>query len=60
MAILTRKPETKQVPDPTGVGTSEDFDPRVQPTPDPKFRGCVFQPEIWFILYFAQKIIKMQ
>jgi hypothetical protein len=29
-----------------GVGTSEDFDPWVQPAPDPKFCGCgfLFQP----------------
>jgi hypothetical protein len=29
-----------------GAGTSEDFDPWVQPALDPKFRGCefLFQP----------------
>jgi hypothetical protein len=31
-----------------GVGMGEDFDPWVQPAPDPKFRGCMcgflFQP----------------
>lgn len=45
---LTRKPEIRRVPDRAGLGTSKDFDPRVQPAPNPKFRGCgcefLFQP----------------
>jgi hypothetical protein len=52
-----------------GEDTDKDFDPRVQPVPDPKLYGCgcefLFQPtgdpygrtlpEIWLILYFVQK-----
>ena len=40
---FTGKPETRRV-----WGMGEDFDPRVRPTPDPKFYGCgcgfLFQP----------------
>jgi hypothetical protein len=36
------------VPDLMGASMGEDFDPWVQPAPDPKFRGCgrefLFQP----------------
>jgi hypothetical protein len=56
---------------PEGCGTGEYFDPRVQPAPDTKFRGCecgfLFQPavtrtrpEIWFIRYFCSIMIKIQ
>jgi hypothetical protein len=45
---LTRKPKTRKASEPMGAGTTEDFDPRAQPAPDPKFRGCgcgfLFQP----------------
>jgi hypothetical protein len=56
---FTGKPETRWV-----WGMGEDFDPHVQPAPDPKFHGCGCgfyfnprvtrtRPEIQFILYFA-------
>ena len=68
MTILTRKPKTRCVPNPIGAGTGQDFDLRVQPAPNPKcFAGAGFyfnprvtrtRPEIWFILYFAQKYLR--
>lgn len=41
MAII-HKLETRQASDLMGAGTSEDFDPCVQPALDPKFHGCGF------------------
>jgi hypothetical protein len=68
MEILTRKLETRCVPDPKGAGTGQDFDPRVNPAPNPKCfvgAGLYFnprvtctQPEIWFIRYFVQKYLR--
>jgi hypothetical protein len=39
MTISTCKPKTRWVPDPTSVGMSEYFDPRVQPAPTQSFAG---------------------
>jgi hypothetical protein len=40
MAILTHKLKTRRITDPTDADTGKNFEPRVQPAPDPKFRGC--------------------
>jgi hypothetical protein len=64
MAILACKLESQCVLGPMGAG--ENFDSRVQPTPELNLRECrcmfLFQPvgdprptRIWFILYFTQK-----
>ena len=44
ISILTRKPETRRISDPMGVGTGVYFDSWVQLAPDPKF-------SLFFIVY---------